>query len=185
MTAVCVFCGSSNGIRPTYTQAAQELGKLLGQRGVRLVYGAANCGLMAAVANATLTAGGSVEGVIPDVIDRMDLTHANLTRLHKVGTMHERKALMAELSDAFIAMPGGIGTLDELCEIICWAQLAIHAKPIGLLNTDGYYDGLLTFMHHAVAEGFMRENDVARLIVADEAVELIARMEEKWLGVRG
>ncbi|HEX3132224.1 MAG TPA: TIGR00730 family Rossman fold protein [Planctomycetota bacterium] len=176
MTAICVFCGSSNGIRPTYTHAAQALGKQLGQRGVRLVYGAANCGLMAAVADATLTAGGTVEGVIPEVIDRMDLTHANLTRLHKVGTMHERKALMAELSDAFIALPGGIGTLDELCEIICWAQLAIHTKPVGLLNTDGYYDGLLAFMHHAVAEGFMRRTDVERLIVAQEPADLLQRL---------
>lgn len=176
MTAVCVFCGSSNGARPAYTRAARELGDLLGRRQVRLVYGAANCGLMVAVADATLTAGGTVEGVIPEVIDRMDLTHANLTRLHRVGTMHERKALMADLADAFIALPGGIGTLDELCEIICWAQLGLHAKPIGLLNTDGYYDGLLSFMHHAVGEGFMRRTDVDGLIVAAEPAELFARL---------
>jgi uncharacterized protein (TIGR00730 family) len=176
MTAVCVFCGSSSGTRPSYTRAAQELGDLFGRRSLRLIYGAANCGLMAAVADATLAAGGTVEGVIPAVIDRMDLTHANLTRLHKVGTMHERKALMAELSDAFIALPGGIGTLDELCEIICWAQLAIHAKPVGLLNTDGYYDGLIAFMHHAVAEGFMRRSDIERLIVAQEPDELLTRL---------
>ena len=174
MTAVCVFCGSSNGARPSYTRAARELGEQFGRREVRLIYGAANCGLMAAVADATLAAGGTVEGVIPDVIDRMDLTHAKLTHLHKVGTMHERKALMAEISDAFIALPGGIGTLDELCEILCWAQLGIHNKPIGLLNTDGYYDGLLSFMHHAVAEGFMRNTDVSRLIVADKPGELLA-----------
>lgn len=176
MTAVCVFCGSSSGSRPVYTQAARSLGDLLGRRQLRLVYGAGNCGLMTAVADAVLSAGGSVEGVIPEVIDRMDLTHANLTRLHKVGTMHERKALMAELSDAFIALPGGIGTLDELCEIMCWAQLAIHAKPIGILNTTGYFDGLLTFMRHAVAEGFMRESDVSRLVIADEPGDLLARL---------
>ena len=180
MTAVCVFCGSSKGIRPGYAHAARELGTLLGKRGVHVVYGAANCGLMSAVADATLDAGGSVEGVIPEVIDRMDLTHAKLTRLHKVSTMHERKALMAELSDAFIALPGGIGTLDEVCEILCWAQLGIHAKPVGVLNTDGYYDGLLTFMRHAIIEGFMRESDVARLIVAREPAELLARMEDHW-----
>lgn len=185
MTAVCVFCGSSNGSKPTYTQAARELGDLLGRRGVRLVYGAANCGLMVAIADATLAAGGTVEGVIPEVIDRMDLTHANLTRLHKVGTMHERKALMAEISDGFIALPGGIGTLDELCEIICWAQLGIHAKPIGILNTDGYYDGLLSFMRHAVSEGFMRHSDIERLVVATEPAELFARMKEKGIGDRG
>jgi len=176
MTAVCVFCGSSNGSRPAYTRAARELGDLLGRHGVRLVYGAANCGLMVAIADATLTAGGTVEGVIPEVIDRMDLTHAKLTKLHKVGTMHERKALMAEISDAFIALPGGIGTLDELCEIICWAQLGIHAKPIGVLNTDGYYNGLLSFMHHAVNEGFMRGSDIERLVVATEPAELFARL---------
>ena len=176
MTAICVFCGSSNGNRPAYLHAARDLGTLLGRQNLRLVYGAANCGLMVAVADATLAAGGTVEGVIPDVIDRMDLTHAQLTQLHKVGTMHERKALMAEISDAFIALPGGIGTLDELCEIICWAQLGIHNKPIGLLNTEGYYDGLLTFMHHAVAEGFMRRSDTDRLIVASEPAELLARL---------
>jgi uncharacterized protein (TIGR00730 family) len=176
MPALCVFCGSSTGARPAYLQAAADLGTRLAQRRLRLVYGAANCGLMAAVANAVLAGGGEVEGVIPDVIDRMDLTHARLTRLHKVGSMHERKALMAELSDGFIALPGGIGTLDELCEIICWAQLGIHAKPIGILNTAGYYDGLLTFMRHAVAEGFMRDTDVSRLAVADEPGELLARL---------
>jgi uncharacterized protein (TIGR00730 family) len=176
MTAVCVFCGSSPGIRPAYTQAARALGDLMGRRRIRLVYGAGNCGLMTVVADAVLSAGGSVEGVIPEVIDRMDLTHASLTHLHKVGTMHERKALMAGLSDAFIALPGGIGTLDELCEIICWAQLAIHAKPIGILNTAGYYDGLLSFMRHAVTEGFMRESDVTRLVVTEEPGELLARM---------
>jgi uncharacterized protein (TIGR00730 family) len=176
MPAVCVFCGSSTGARPAYTQAARAMGELLGRRQVRLVYGAGNCGLMTVVADAVLSAGGSVEGVIPEVIDRMDLTHASLTRLHKVGTMHERKALMAQLSDAFIALPGGIGTLDELCEIMCWAQLAIHAKPVGILNTGGYYDGLLAFMRHAVDEGFMRATDVTRLVVADEPAELLDRL---------
>jgi hypothetical protein len=176
MTAVCVFCGSSSGSRPVYRAAAQALGQALGARRWRLVYGAGNCGLMTAVADAVLACGGEVEGVIPEVIDRMDLTHATLTRLHKVGSMHERKALMATLADAFIAAPGGIGTLDELCEIICWAQLRIHAKPIGLLNTDGYFDGLLSFMRHAVAEGFMRDADVSRLVVADEPGDLLARL---------
>jgi uncharacterized protein (TIGR00730 family) len=176
MPALCVFCGSSSGTRPAYVEAASALGTMLANRRVRLVYGAANCGLMVAVANAVLAGGGEVEGVIPDVIDRMELTHASLTRLHKVGSMHERKALMAELSDGFIALPGGIGTLDELCEIICWAQLGIHAKPIGILNTAGYYDGLLTFMRHAVSEGFMRDSDVSRLIVADKPQELLTRL---------
>ncbi len=176
MTALCVFCGSASGNRPHYNQAARELGELMARRHVRLVYGAANCGLMAAVADAALGAGGDVEGVVPDVIDRMDLTHVSLTRLHKVGTMHQRKALMAKLSDGFIALPGGIGTLDELCEILCWAQLGIHAKPVGLLNTNGYFDGLLAFLAHTVSEGFVRPVDVERLIVEREPAALLNRL---------
>lgn len=176
MISLCVFCGAASGNRPLYAQAARELGDLLARRQLRLIYGAANCGLMAVVADAVLGAGGEVEGVIPEVIDRMDLTHVRLTRLHKVGTMHERKALMASLADGFIALPGGIGTLDEVCEILCWAQLGIHAKPIGLLNTDGYFDGLLTFLAHTVAEGFVRPGDLERLIVEREPAALLARM---------
>lgn len=176
MTALCVFCGSASGNRATYTQAARELGDLLAHRRLRLVYGAANCGLMAAVADAVLGSGGEVEGVVPEVIDRMDLTHVRLTRLHKVGTMHQRKALMAKLSDGFIALPGGIGTLDEICEILCWAQLGIHAKPIGVLNTDGYFDGLLAFLAHTVNEGFVRPPDLARLIIEREPAALLDRM---------
>ena len=180
MTAMCVFCGSASGSRPVYTQAARELGAHLARRKITLVYGAANCGLMAAVADAVLSAGGEVEGVIPEVIDRMDLTHLALTRLHKVGTMHQRKALMADLTHGFIAMPGGIGTLDELCEILCWAQLDLHRKPIGLLNTDGYFDGLLKFLHHAVSEGFVRPLDVERLIIEREPAALIDRLASSF-----
>jgi uncharacterized protein (TIGR00730 family) len=180
MTAMCVFCGSASGSRPIYTQAARELGAHLARRKITLVYGAANCGLMAAVADAVLSAGGEVEGVIPEVIDRMDLTHLALTRLHKVGTMHQRKALMADLAHGFIAMPGGIGTLDELCEILCWAQLDLHRKPIGLLNIDGYFDGLLKFLHHAVSEGFVRPLDVERLIIEREPAALLDRLASSF-----
>lgn len=176
MKSICVFCGSSTGNQPVYAQAGQALGQLLGAKQIRLIYGAANCGLMALVADAVLAHGGEVEGVIPEVIDRMELTHAQLTHLHRVGSMHERKALMADLSDGFIAMPGGIGTLDELCEILCWAQLGIHHKPIGLLNIAGYFDGFLSFLEHTISEGFVKPHDVERLIIASEPADLLARM---------
>jgi len=176
MRALCVFCGSSSGNQPVYSQAGQTLGRLFAERHIRLVYGAANCGLMATVADAVLAHGGEVEGVIPEVIDRMELTHAALTRLHRVNTMHERKALMTDLSNGFIAMPGGIGTLDELCEILCWAQLGMHNKPIGLLNTAGYFDGFLSFLEHTISEGFVKSTDVKRLIIADTPASLLEQM---------
>jgi hypothetical protein len=177
MRALCVFCGSSTGNQPVYSQSGQALGRLFAERRIRLVYGAANCGLMATVADAVLAHGGEVEGVIPEVIDRMDLTHATLTRLHRVNSMHDRKALMANLSDGFIAMPGGIGTLDELCEILCWAQLGLHQKPIGLLNVAGYFDGFLSFLEHTINEGFVKTIDVQRLIIADSPELLLERMK--------
>jgi uncharacterized protein (TIGR00730 family) len=176
MLSWCVFCGSQRGSDPIYQQAASELGHFLGRKRMRLVYGAANCGLMADVADAVLQTGGEVVGVIPSVIDRMDLTHARLTHLHRVETMHERKALMADLSDGFIALPGGIGTLDELCEIMCWAQLGIHHKPIGILNTAGYYDGFLQFLNHAISSGFIKPADVQRIHVAPTVTTLMERL---------
>jgi uncharacterized protein (TIGR00730 family) len=172
----CVFCGSQRGNDPVYQQAASELGRYFAQHRVRLVYGAANCGLMADVADAVLTGGGDVVGVIPRIIDRMDLTHARLTHLHRVDTMHERKALMAELSDGFIALPGGIGTFDELCEMVCWSQLGIHHKPIGILNTAGYYDGFLQFLQHAVQHGFMKPTDMERIQVEKSVPALMKRL---------
>jgi uncharacterized protein (TIGR00730 family) len=178
MAAICVFCGSSSGSKPVYREAAASFGRALAGRGWDLVYGAANCGLMAAVADEVLKAGGKVEGVIPEVIDRLDVTHVSLTRLHRVGTMHQRKALMAKMSDGFVALPGGIGTLDELCEILCWAQLGIHAKPIGLLNTDGYFDGLLAFLAHSVDEGFVRAPDRDRLLVERDPARLLGRLTD-------
>ncbi len=176
MRSLCVFCGSSSGNKTVYNQAGQLLGQLFAERHIRLVYGAANCGLMATIADSVLAHRGEVEGVIPEVIDRMDLTHVALTRLHRVSTMHERKALMANLSDGFIAMPGGIGTLDELCEILCWAQLGMHHKPIGLLNTAGYFNGFLSFLEHAIDEGFVKTADVKRLIIAETPASLLEQM---------
>jgi hypothetical protein len=172
MSAVCVFCGSSPGLRPAYRGAAGELGRRLGADGHTLVYGGAQIGLMGAVADGALAAGGEVVGVVPTVIDLPEITHDRLTRLHRVGTMHQRKAMMAELSDAFVALPGGIGTLDELAEILCWAQLGVHRKPVWLLDIAGYYRPLVAFLAHAVAEGFMREEHLALMRVAESVDEV-------------
>src|SRR5262245_4943907 len=142
LTSICVFCGSSRGSRPDYAAAAAQLGELLARRGIRLVYGAGNIGLMGVVADAALAAGGQVVGVIPRMLVEKELAHRGLSELRIVGTMHERKAQMADLSDAFIALPGGLGTLEELCEVLTWAQLGIHAKPVGCLNVCGYFTAL-------------------------------------------
>jgi uncharacterized protein (TIGR00730 family) len=154
-TRLCVFCGSSPGARPEYTAAAHALGRELAARGIGLVYGGASVGLMGAVADATLAAGGEAIGVIPRSLQQKEIAHAGLSQLHVVASMHERKALMAQLSSGFVALPGGIGTLEELFEAWTWSQLGIHAKPVGLLNVAGYYDALLRFLDHAVAEGFI------------------------------
>ena len=176
MPSICVFCGSSPGNRPVYLDAARRLGDALAQRGHTVVYGGASCGLMAAVADAALDAGGMVEGVIPTVIQELELSHSRLSRLHRVDTMHQRKALMAELSDGFIALPGGMGTLDELCEILTWAQLDIHRKPIGLLDVGGYWRHFTAFLDHAVGEGFLRAVDRDRLLVEEDVDRLLTRM---------
>jgi len=153
--SVCVYCGSRHGTRPAYTAAAQALGTAIGARGWQLVYGGGKVGLMGEVADATLQAGGRVVGVIPETLKKLEVGHTGLQELHVVATMHERKQMMAERADLFIALPGGIGTLEELYEVWTWRQLAYHDKPIGLLNVDGYYDALLRFMDHTVAEGFL------------------------------
>ena len=152
---ICVFCGASPGEDPVYRQAATEFGTLIGQAGLGLVYGGGNVGLMGTIADAVLAAGGPVIGVIPDFLQARELAHYRLTELHLVKSMHERKALMAEKADAFVAMPGGYGTLEEFCEVTTWAQLGLHAKPLGVLNTKGYYDHLLKFLDHGMAEGFI------------------------------
>lgn len=154
---VCVFCGSSPGSRGEYAAAARELGSLLAAEGIAAVYGGGNVGLMKQLADAALANGGHVIGVIPSALVERELAHGDLSDLRVVASMHERKALMADLSDAFIALPGGLGTLEEIFEVVAWAQLRFHDKPCGLLNIAGYYDHLLAFLDHAVESGFLRQ----------------------------
>jgi hypothetical protein len=166
MKRICIFCGSNNGTRKTYVDAAQAMGKALTRRGMGLVYGGGSVGLMRIIADTVLTEGGEVIGVIPNALVSKEVAHQGLNDLRVVNSMHERKALMAELADGFIAMPGGFGTFEEFCEIITWAQLGIHQKPCGLLNVDGYYDPLLSLFDHAVGEGFVRTKH--RALVLEE-----------------
>lgn len=173
MKQVCVFCGSSLGAQPGYAEAARQLGRGLAERGLGLVYGGAREGLMGKVADGALEAGGRVVGVIPTSLQSREISHTGLSELHVVGSMHERKALMADLSDAFIALPGGIGTLDELCEIITWAQLGLHQKGIALLNISGYYDPFIQFLDHTVREGFIKASQRKRLLVDSDPDSLL------------
>lgn len=170
---VCVFCGSSIGTRPEYAEAARHLGRELARRGLVLVYGAGDVGLMGILADAALEAGGQVVGMIPRALVEREVAHRGLTELHVVETMHQRKALMADRSEAFLALPGGYGTLDELFEILTWAQLGIHQKPIGLLNVAGYFDPLLAWIDHGVAEEFLRPRHRNLLLVSREVTELL------------
>lgn len=181
LRSVCVFCGSSSGRDPQFAAAAETLGTLLAQREIKLVYGGASVGLMGALADATLEAGGEVVGVIPQQLVDREIAHQGLTELHVVQTMHQRKALMAELSDGFVALPGGIGTLEELIEIWTWSQLRLHAKPLGVLNIDGYYDRLGAFLDHAVAEGFQPPSERQKLVFATSAEDLL----ERWRSAHG
>jgi uncharacterized protein (TIGR00730 family) len=176
MNRVCIFCGSSKGGRDIYVQSARQMGAALAGRGLELVYGGGHVGLMGAAADGTLAAGGRVIGVIPKALDEKELTHKGLTELHVVGSMHERKAMMAELSDGFIALPGGFGTLDEFAEIVTWAQLGIHQKPMGMLNVAGYFDTLLAFFDHSVAEGFVRDTHRAMVLTAAQPEHLLDMM---------
>ena len=188
MKSVCVFCGSSMGLRPAYKLAAQELSESLVQRGLTLVYGGGNVGLMGAIADAVLAVDGQVIGVIPEFLVAKELAHPGLTQLHVVDSMHERKALMAQLSDAFIALPGGYGTLEEFCEVLTWAQLGLHQKPQGLLNVEGYYDPLLRFFDHAVTEQFVKPIHRSLVLSAAEPEDLLNQLAnyepqnvDKWL----
>ncbi|MBS1819179.1 MAG: TIGR00730 family Rossman fold protein [Acidobacteria bacterium] len=175
MPRLCVFTGSGDGRRPSYRLAAGALGRTLVQRGFDLVYGGARVGLMGAIADAVLDAGGKVTGVIPESLVTREVAHTGLGDLRVVRSMHERKALMAELSDGFIAMPGGWGTLEELFEVLTWAQLGLHTKPCGLLNVDGYFDPLLAFLTHASDEQFVRREHDQWLVVAHRPEELLDR----------
>ena len=188
MKRLCVFTGSNSGVRPEYAAAARQLGFSLAQRKIALVYGGARVGLMGVLADEALAAGGHVIGVMPEALIAKEVAHRGLSELKVVKSMHERKALMAEISDGFVAMPGGFGTLDELFEILTWAQLGFHRKPCGLLNIHGYFDNLLAFVAHSVAEGFVRKEHAAMLSVAGSAsalLDLLASYQppvvEKWI----
>ena len=156
MQRICVYCGSSAGRRDEYAAAARQLAAALVDNGIELVYGGASKGLMGVLADEVLALGGAVHGVIPKMLEDKEIAHRGLTRLHIVGSMHERKSMMAALADGFIAMPGGFGTLEEIIEVVTWGQLAVHDKPTGLLNVGGYFDALLHFLDHSVAEGFLK-----------------------------
>jgi len=171
--SVCVYCGSRNGVRHAYLDLALRLGTAIGRRGWQLVYGGGRAGLMGAVADATLAAGGTVVGVIPESLMNLEVGHAGLTELHVVQTMHQRKQLMAERSHAFIAMPGGIGTFEELFEVWTWRHLAYHDRPIGLLDAEGYWAPMLQFLRHSVAEGFMGDDQMAMLHSDDQVERLL------------
>ncbi|WP_310493556.1 TIGR00730 family Rossman fold protein [Dechloromonas sp.] len=193
MKRICVFCGSNAGHNPVYRAEAEKLGRLLAARGIELVYGAGNIGLMGAVADACLEAGGTVIGVIPEALMGKEVAgravdHRTLTRIEVVDSMHTRKARMAELSDGFIALPGGFGTFEEFCEILTWGQLGFHAKPMGLLNVNGFYDPLLAMFDKAVAEGFLRAQNRAMALADTDIEKLLATMTayrpepvSKWL----
>lgn len=193
MQRLCVFCGSNAGHDPAYREAAEALGRLLAARGIGLVYGGGNIGLMGAVADACLAAGGEATGVIPEAlmgkeVDGRAVDHRALTRMEVVDSMHTRKARMAELADGFVALPGGFGTFEEFCEILTWGQLGFHAKPMGLLNVNGFYDPLLAMFDRAVSDGFLRpenramalaDTDIGRLLDAMAAYR--AEPVSKWL----
>jgi uncharacterized protein (TIGR00730 family) len=174
--SVCVYCGSRFGDQPVFDEAARRLGRLIGERGGQLVYGGGKVGLMGAVADATLAAGGRVIGVIPEALMQREVGHAGLQELHVVQTMHQRKQMMAERADAFVAMPGGIGTLEEIYEVWSWQQLNYHDKPVALLNVDGYYDELLAFMATAHRRGFVSAPQHEALMVDNDAERLLDRL---------
>jgi uncharacterized protein (TIGR00730 family) len=191
MRRLCVFCGSSVGRRADYAAAARQLGAALARRGTGLVYGAGDIGLMGMLADAALQAGGEVIGVIPHALVDREVSHEGLTQRHIVSTMHERKALMADLADGFAALPGGYGTADEFFEVLTWAQLGLHAKPIGLLNTAGYFDPLLAWLDRMLKDGFLQTEHRALLLVENEVERLLdslaaykpAEQRAKWIDV--
>ena len=189
MKRVCVFCGSRNGTRDQYVAAARRMGEALARRGIGLVYGGGGIGLMGVLADAAVSAGGDVIGVIPEALMAREVAHRGLADLRVVASMHERKALMAELADAFVALPGGFGTLEEFCESLTWAQLGIHRKPCGLLNVEGFFDPLLLLFDHAVRERFVSPDHRSLVVVEEDPERLLdalSRWEppalERWMG---
>jgi uncharacterized protein (TIGR00730 family) len=176
MRRVCVFCGSSPGARPAYAEATAEVARLLVGDGIGVVYGGGHVGLMGVLADTAMAAGGEVIGVMPQALVDREIGHTAITELRVVGSMHERKALMTELSDAFVALPGGAGTLEELFEVYTWAQLGLHSKPCGLLDVDGYYSGLAQFLDHAVEERFLRSEHREALMLEREPQVLLERL---------
>ena len=188
MKSVAVYCGSSSGSKEEYTQQAQEMGRELARRGLTLVYGGGCVGLMGVIADAVLAEGGKVIGVIPSFLADKELAHQGCTELHVVETMHQRKLLMADLAEGFVAMPGGFGTLEELFEVLTWGQLGLHGKPVGLLNTLGFYDALLALLDHMSGEAFLRVENRDQVLQNASAAALLDAMEhyqplrlEKWL----
>lgn len=174
---VCVYCGASSGVDPHYTQAAQAFGYLLAERGMRLIYGGGRLGLMGTIADAVLARGGEVIGVIPEALREKEMAHQGLTELHIVADMHERKAMMAAKADVFVALPGGLGTLEELFEMLTWLQLGLHQKPIGVLNVGHFYDGLQAFLQHIHGQGFVRAHDAQLLKMSDDGAQLLQLLE--------
>jgi uncharacterized protein (TIGR00730 family) len=183
--SICVYCGSRHGAQPAYTLAARQLGAAIGSRGWQLVYGGGKVGLMGEVADATLAAGGRVVGVIPESLQKLEVGHQGLPNCMSLPTMHVRKQMMAERADVFIAMPGGIGTLEELYEVWTWRQLGYHDQPIGLLNVQGYYDDLLRFMEHTVAEGFLSQSQLQNLHVGTDPQALLDELAARAIGSPG
>lgn len=188
MKYICVFCGSSSGADPVYREAAEAMGQAIVQRCYGLVYGGGKVGLMGKVADTVMAAGGEAIGVIPEFLASKEIAHPQLTQLHVVESMHDRKALMAKLSDGFIALPGGYGTLEEFCEVLTWSQLGLHQKPMGLLNVAGYYDALLTLFDRAVTDRFLQPELRGIVLDANQPNILLDRMEtyqptpvEKWI----
>lgn len=188
MKKICVFCGSSTGNKPVYAETARTLGNLLADKGIDLVYGGSNIGIMGILSTAMLDRGMHVTGVIPEYIHKRVEKQERLSKLMVVKDMHERKAAMYDLSDAFVALPGGIGTLEEVMEIFTWQQLRYHGKPVGILNTGGFYDGLITILDHMVGEGFLKTSNRNNLIVEREPETLLEKLrdfspihEDKWI----
>jgi uncharacterized protein (TIGR00730 family) len=173
---VCVFCGSTSGVNPVFADAARVLGQALAQRQIDLVYGGGNVGLMGVVADAVIEQGGRAYGVIPHALVARELAHQRLTELHIVDSMHQRKALMADLADGFIALPGGFGTLEEFCEVVTWTQLGVQVKPCGLLNVAGFYDAFLSFIEHALAEQFMKDTHREIIVPDTDPLRLLDRL---------